>query len=85
MKQFSWVLALVFCLYMPAFAQISQGGKPYSITHDVSDENVFVYTLPLQDNAALEDDANIRSKKGEGPWLFAAPVEVNLSPYNSGT
>ena len=79
-KSLSFVL-LLLCAFSTSYAQISEGGQPYSFTHQVS-ASIEVKEMPGVDTEALlrEDE----SAPEDEPYRFGYGFDVSYSLQNSG-
>jgi len=76
------ILAIIICVTDSIYAQISEGGKPYSFNHSVLSV-IEVKTMPKVDvEALLREDEN--SSKNE-PYRFGYSFDVSYNLKNSGT
>ena len=79
----SWFIVLI----SPSFAQISQGGIPFSFKSkgsDWLDKKVPFITMPYVDVNALKAEDAINDKFKDIPWRFGYNIPVDLNLNNSG-
>ena len=78
------IALLLFIAPITSFAQISQGGTPYSFTNTIPFQNKFSATLTLQNpdlNILALEDATIDSRQ---EYRVGVNLPVNLNVNNSG-
>jgi V8-like Glu-specific endopeptidase len=81
-KFFILIMLLSPAAGVPLFAQLSQGGSPYSFSHQVKSELPEVATAVVDKPRLLREDA---AEAGKGlPFRFGIANEVSLSPRESG-
>ncbi len=87
MKKQLLFVALIIFFAANNFAQISQGGKPFSFNpYNAENLNPVVptSTMPFVDVAALQAEDLIVDQIKEIPWRFGQNIDVILNPNNSG-
>ncbi|MCK4406567.1 MAG: PKD domain-containing protein [Bacteroidales bacterium] len=77
---------IILGIVQNSFAQISQGGTPFSFTDKSISDNFEMIELskPDMELIRLEDEENIQSQF-PGPERIGVSIIVNLNPNNSGT
>jgi len=71
------------CFDSSLFAQISEGGRPYSFDHFIPDNPQTVIMPPVNVSKLLEEDESEQSKGL--PLRFGSSIDVNYNLDNSGT
>jgi len=87
MKRLFLLISLIFLFTSNNFAQISEGGKPFSFyPQNAGHLNPVVptSTMPFVDVAALEEEDVVVDKIKEIPWRFGQNIDVILNRDNSG-
>jgi len=87
MKKLFLFFSLLFFYPVINFAQISQGGKPFSLypqNAEIINYNVPTDTMPYIDVAALQKEDLILDNNKEIPWRFGQNIDVKLNRNNSG-
>ncbi len=82
-KSFRLVIVMVIFYYFSCvYAQISQGGKPYSFTHQLS-SSIAIKEMPSVDVTTLLHEDSVASK--DAPYRFGYSFNVSYNLLNSGT
>jgi len=87
MKKLFLIAGLVLLFSTVSYAQISQGGKPFSFYPQNAEHlnrNVPIAKMPYVDVAALQKEDLIVDKIKDIPWRFGKNIDVILNPANSG-
>lgn len=84
-RRFHTLLAVILLglFTSSSFAQISEGGNPYSFNANIN-QQVERVTMPAVNVAALLAEDQIEQSKGI-PYRFGFPMDVNYNLDNSGT
>lgn len=78
-------LCLLIWFSVPVWGQLSEGGKPIRIAYTPSLKSQVVVTLPIINNELqLKKSLATYNKDRLKPFRFAEPIDVNLTPENSG-
>jgi len=81
MKIFLKVLVVMLCVFSNTYAQISQGGQPYSFTHSVP-TYIEIKEMPKVDIEALLFEDELAPK--DEPYRFGYGFDVSYNLSNSG-
>ena len=82
-KLFMLAIAMVIFNYFSCvYAQISQGGKPYSFTHQLS-SSIAIKVMPSVDVTTLLHEDSVAPK--DAPYRFGYSFDVSYNLLNSGT
>jgi PKD repeat protein len=87
MKKYFLFVVLIFLFTANSFAQIGQGGKPFSFNPQNAENlnpNIPTSTMPFVDVAALQEEDLIVDKIKDIPWRFGQNIDVILNRDNSG-
>ncbi len=78
MKSYYYLLTFT-PIYLNVCAQVSNGGIPFSIVHELSYESI-----PLESLPSSNIDSLLMEESVELPYRFAYAHKVNLNLNNSG-
>lgn len=79
---FSFILLFLFCAFSNLDAQVSEGGQPYSFTHQVS------ASLEAKEMQGVDTEALLREDESapkDEPYRFGYGFDVSYNLQNSGT
>ena len=81
LKALSFVLPLLLCAFSNSYAQVSEGGQPYTFTHQVSASIEIKAMSGIDTEALLRED---ESAPEDEPYRFGYGFDVSYNLQNSG-